>query len=135
VNQKLAKEQRRNLKHAIGETAASAVAGARLVADQSANEVRIIAKQMLQVELQLSAVREARAVDKNAIAGLQEQLQNVAARIDAERTHRLELAAQQRRYVDDADQRLDRRLQRLERLSWRGRLRFVFTGRLPEVYP
>lgn len=118
MSHRLAKEQRRNLKNVLGDTAAAAVADVRMLADQAGNEARILAKQMLTFELQLSGMREARAIDKQAIADLKEQLQNVSTRLEQERTHRIQLAREQRDYVDGEDARLARRIAQLETPWW-----------------
>lgn len=65
---------------------------------------------------------------------LAEHTRTLEALVDAERTHRLDLAKEQRAYVDQADTQLMRRLTALERivrLGFFGRLRWLLTGATP----
>jgi hypothetical protein len=139
MNSKLAKEQRRNLKNTIGETATAAVADVRQIVDHIALQHKVLAKQMLDFERTVAIVKEARATDAKQVF---DKLEELRANISAERTHRLELADQQRAYVDGGDrdtrQAVDRivrfaveRLQRFERMSLWARLRWAFTGYTP----
>jgi hypothetical protein len=139
MNSKLAKEQRRNLKNTIGDTATAAVADVRQLVDHIALQHKVLARQMLEFEQMVAVVKEARAADARQLVV---QLAELRADIGTERTHRLKLADEQRSYVDAADrdtrQAVDRivrfaveRLQRFERMSLGARLRWAFTGYTP----
>lgn len=134
MSEKNAREKRRNLQHQIGETAASAVAEAKATAGQLALQHRVLAQQMHDFERTVAAVKESRAADRKLLADQAERLENLQARlvgaedlarqlVGEERTHRLKLADEQRRYVDTQDvereRQLRQRIAQLERPVWR----------------
>lgn len=128
------KEQRRNLKKAIGAEAADAVAECRALVQQVHNQQRILATQMLENERQLAHVREGRAVDKKQVLGQ-------GARLD-EAIEGLEALALRFNGLDEADEgrhlalldlcdalvsQLNQHNERIHRLTWWAEQRATLT--------
>lgn len=112
---KLRKEQQRNLKHQIGETAADAVVGVRQIADRLSLEHKVLAAQMLDFERTIATVKESRARDLKRIEALEEQLENVWLRLTDLRGKQLDLSND----IAADMMKLEARVIWLERPWWR----------------
>src|SRR5712664_1834739 len=135
MSDKLAKEQRRNLKHQIGETAAAAVAETRELTARLAIEHKVLAAQMLDFERTVATVKEGRALDRKHAQGLAEQLEACQARLTElsdylrDEQHRFGMAFYTFGYAVNGNAAT---LQQLTNgLTWRERLRWLVTGHLP----
>lgn len=135
----------------VGEQAAEAVGELRELVQQLHLQHRALARQILDAEKAVDVAVAARRHDRTHLGAqydsvaakcdrLAEQLENVAARIGEERTHRLQLANEQRAYVDAADRELRRslvashddigaRINRHERMTLWQRLTWLVTGK------
>lgn len=130
------KEQQRNLKREVGRQAADAIAAAQAEVQRLALAHRVLAAQMLEFERLVATVRVGRARDMDELRVL----------IGQERTHWLELADQQRDYVDRVvnERKLEARaendllenwIRRFESMTFLQRLRWLLAGQLTWTPP
>jgi hypothetical protein len=145
MNETVSKAQKRHLRHQVGSAAAEAVVEMKNTVTRVELAQQVLARQMLDFEVMVAQTKEARAVDLRALAAMREQLESAHARVSDERTHRLNLANEQRAYVDRGDKELRGRVNhlcvdvvelsgRFGRFQWMTllqRLRWLVTGQLP----
>src|SRR5262245_27632315 len=103
MNGSMSKEQRRHLRKEVGDVAAAAVGELRGLVQQVRMEHQVLARDFLRIDTDVAGAREAHAQALKRFAAIAEQLQNLSTRLGEERTHRLQLAEEQRRYVDAND--------------------------------
>jgi chromosome segregation ATPase len=124
-----AKEQRRNLTKAIGETAAAAVAEARGLVHTLQLQHQTLARQMLAFETMVAGVREARAADRERIAMLEGEIRELAAEKATLNLRVVDLEAALTRRGGTFDLLLAARVQHLEGMGvWR-RLAWFLRGK------
>jgi hypothetical protein len=151
MTETLTKADKRNLRQTVGKAAAEAVDSVRNAVTRIELAHQVLARQMLEFETTAARLVESRAVDQRTVAALREQVESAHAKIGDERTHRLNLADEQRAYVDGADLAVERRMMtvmnarrdavvdavaaqsqrmtQLENPTWRERLRWLFAGK------
>jgi hypothetical protein len=102
MSETMSKAQKRNLRQQVGSAAADVVTSMKDTVTRIELAHQVLARQMLDFETTASRLVESRAVDLKTAAALREQVESAHAKINAERTHVLQLAEEQRFYVDGA---------------------------------